>query len=52
MIENKAATRQQFDDIWADWRAAIDRAIAFAEESPLPSPDQVLVDVYTTGGAR
>ena len=52
MIENKAATRQQFDDIWADWRAAIDRAIAFAEESPLPTPDQVLVDVYTTGGAR
>ena len=37
MIENKVATRQQFDDIWADWRAA---------------PDQVLVDVYTTGGAR
>jgi len=52
MIENKVATRQQFDDIWADWRAAIDRAIAFAEESPLPTPDQVLVDVYTTGGSR
>lgn len=52
MIENKVATRQQFDDIWADWRAAIDRAIQFAEESPLPTPDQVLVDVYTTGGAR
>ncbi|MDA0370157.1 MAG: thiamine pyrophosphate-dependent dehydrogenase E1 component subunit alpha [Actinomycetota bacterium] len=52
MIENKVATRQQFDDIWADWRAAIDRAIQFAEESPLPTPDQVLVDVYTTGGTR
>ena len=52
MIENKVATRQQFDDIWADWRAAIDRAIAFAEESPLPTPDQVMVDVYTTGGSR
>ena len=52
MIENKVATRQQFDDIWADWRAAIDRAIQFAEESPLPTPDQVLVDVYTTGGNR
>ena len=52
MIENKVATRQQFDDIWADWRAAIDRAIAFAEESPLPTADQVLVDVYTTGGSR
>ncbi len=52
MIENKVATRQQFDDIWADWRAAIDRAITFAEDSPLPSPDQVLVDVYTTGGSR
>ncbi len=52
MIENKVATRQQFDDIWADWRAAIDRAIQFAEDSPLPTPDQVLVDVYTTGGPR
>ena len=52
MIENKVATRQQFDDIWADWRAAIDRAIQFAEESPLPTPDQVLVDVYTTRGPR
>lgn len=52
MIENQVATRQQFDDIWADWRAAIDRAIQFAEESPLPTPDQVLVDVYTTGGSR
>ena len=52
MIENKVATRQQFDDIWADWRAAIDRAIQFAEEGPLPTPDQVLVDVYTTGGSR
>jgi pyruvate dehydrogenase E1 component alpha subunit len=51
MIANGAATRARFDEIWTELRAAIDDAIAFAEESPYPSPDQVLVDVYT-GGRR
>ncbi len=51
MIENKVATRQQFDDIWAQLRSDIDTAIQFAEDSPLPTSDQVLVDVYSvTGG--
>jgi len=51
MIANGVTTRARFDEIWAELRAAIDDAIAFAEESPYPSPDQVLVDVYT-GGRR
>ena len=51
MIANGAATRARFDEIWTELRASIDDAIAFAEESPYPSPDQVLVDVYT-GGRR
>ena len=34
MIENKAATRDQFDAIWAELRAGIEAAIAFADESP------------------
>jgi TPP-dependent pyruvate/acetoin dehydrogenase alpha subunit len=53
MVENKVATRQQFEDIWTQLRNDIDNAIKFAEESPVPTPDQVLVDVYTQkAGAR
>ncbi len=48
MIENKAATRDQFDAIWAELRADIDAAIAFADESPYPTPDQIMVGVYTS----
>ena len=53
MIENKAATRDQFDAIWAELRAGIDAAIAFADESPYPTPDQIMVGVYTSmSGAK
>jgi pyruvate dehydrogenase E1 component alpha subunit len=48
MIENGAATRANFDDIWAELRADIDTAIQFAEDSPYPTPDQILVNVYTS----
>jgi len=48
MIENKAATRDQFDAIWAELRAGIEAAIAFADESPYPTPDQITVGVYTS----
>jgi len=49
MIANGVANRAEFDEIWAELRAAIDDAIAFADESPYPTPDQVLLDVYTGG---
>ena len=52
MIENKVATRQQFDDIWAELRNDIEVAIKFAEDSPLPTSDQVLVDVYSANGGN
>ncbi|MFZ9427358.1 MAG: thiamine pyrophosphate-dependent dehydrogenase E1 component subunit alpha [Ilumatobacteraceae bacterium] len=53
MIENKAATRDQFDAIWAELRAGIEAAIAFADESPYPTPDQIMVGVYTSmSGAK
>ena len=48
MIENGVATRANFDDIWAELRADIDTAIQFAEDSPYPTPDQILVNVYTS----
>jgi acetoin:2,6-dichlorophenolindophenol oxidoreductase subunit alpha len=46
-------TRAQFDDVWAELRADIAASIEFAEASPLPTPDQLLADVYTVmaGGA-
>ena len=48
MIENGVATRANFDDIWAELRADIDTAIQFAEDSPYPTPDQIMVNVYTS----
>ena len=48
MIENGVATRANFDDIWAELRADIVTAIQFAEDSPYPTPDQIMVNVYTS----
>jgi pyruvate dehydrogenase E1 component alpha subunit len=48
MIENGVATRANFGDIWAELRADIDTAIQFAEDSPYPTPDQIMVNVYTS----
>ncbi len=50
MVEAGTTTRVDLDAIWDDIRADIAAAIEFAESSPLPEPDQLLVDVYTTGG--
>ena len=48
MIENGVATRANFDEIWAELRADIETAIQFAEDSPYPTPDQIMVNVYTS----
>ena len=47
LIDNGTATRDDIDAIWAELRADIEAAIQFAEDSPVPTPDQLLVDVYT-----
>ena len=47
MIETGTATRDDIDTVWAELRADIDTAIEFAEASPVPTADQLLVDVYT-----
>jgi pyruvate dehydrogenase E1 component alpha subunit len=47
LIEMGTATRADIDAVWAELRADIDTAIEFAENSPVPTPDQLLVDVYT-----
>jgi pyruvate dehydrogenase E1 component alpha subunit len=51
LIEQGTASTEQIEAIWTELRADIDAAIVFAEESPLPDPSQLLVDVYT-GGLR
>ena len=33
--------------MWSEQRDDMTDAIEFAEQSPLPDPDQLLVDVYT-----
>jgi len=52
LIEAGTTTRDHVDEVWAALRADIETAITFAEESPVPELDQLLVDVYTLGGAR
>lgn len=47
MIENGVATREKVDEIWAELRQDIESAIQFADDSPYPTPDQIMVDVYT-----
>jgi TPP-dependent pyruvate/acetoin dehydrogenase alpha subunit len=47
LIEAGTATAADIEAVWANLRADIATAITFAEESPLPEPDQLLVDVYT-----
>lgn len=49
MIDNGVATQTDFDGIWETLRQDIATAIEFAESSPYPEPDQVLVDVYSKG---
>lgn len=49
MIKTGTGTRERLDGVWDEVRADIETAIAFAEESPLPEADQLLVDVYTGG---
>jgi len=48
LIDVGTATAADIEAVWAELRDDIAAAIRFAEESPLPEPDQVLVDVYTT----
>ena len=52
LIDAETATREEFDAVWEELRADIESAIEFAEESPLPDPDQILVDVYTATPER
>jgi pyruvate dehydrogenase E1 component alpha subunit len=52
MIEAGTMSRADVDAVWAELRADIEEAIAFAEESPVPTPDAMMADIYTVGAQR
>lgn len=47
LIAAGSVTRTEFDQVWEELRADIAASIEFAEASPLPTPDQLMADVYT-----
>ena len=51
LVEAGSASAEQIEAVWEQLRADIEAAITFAEESPVPTPDQVMADVYTLRSA-
>jgi TPP-dependent pyruvate/acetoin dehydrogenase alpha subunit len=49
LVKGRVMTRKAVEAVWDAIRAEIAEAIAFAEESPLPSVEDLLADVYTDG---
>jgi pyruvate dehydrogenase E1 component alpha subunit len=47
VIEAGIADREDFDEIWAEVREAIEKAIVFADGSPFPDESQLLAGVYS-----
>lgn len=47
LIDGELVNAADIEAVWAELRADIDTAIQFAEDSPLPTQDQILADVYT-----
>ena len=52
LAEAGVMTADQAEAVWNEQRAEIADAIEFADASPLPTPDQILKDVYSVTGAR
>ena len=48
LIEAGTASAEEIEQVWAELRADIAAAIQFAEDSPLPEPDQLMANIYTT----
>ncbi len=47
MIDAGTTDRDGVEAVWEELRQAIEDAIQFAEDSPLPTPDQITVGVYS-----
>jgi pyruvate dehydrogenase E1 component alpha subunit len=46
ILEREYATEAQLDEIDGGIKAEIDESVRFAEESPFPSDDELLKDIY------
>jgi len=46
LVETGAATHAEVDEIEKSAQAAVDQAVAFAQKSPLPKPEDALVGVF------
>ena len=51
VVKAKLLTKKKIEATWTTQRQAIAEAIEFADASPLPTPDQMLADVYTVGAS-
>ncbi len=47
LLDAGVVVASDIEAVWEELRADIDTAIQFAEDSPLPTIDQILTDVYT-----
>ena len=47
LIELGTVDAEQIEQVWSELRGDIAEAIQFAEDSPYPEADQLLVDVYS-----
>ncbi|MCD6139891.1 MAG: pyruvate dehydrogenase (acetyl-transferring) E1 component subunit alpha, partial [Thermococcus sp.] len=48
LLEKGIVTKEELDSIWEKVKKEIEEAIKFAEESPWPSKEEVLEDVFST----
>ncbi|MBS1938482.1 MAG: pyruvate dehydrogenase (acetyl-transferring) E1 component subunit alpha [Bacteroidetes bacterium] len=46
ILANKWAPEAQLDKMDADVKAEVEAAVKFAEESPIPAPEELYIDVY------
>jgi len=46
LLDRKVLTPSQYSELESRVRATIDRAAAFADDSPFPSPEELTTDVY------
>ena len=51
LVKMKVTTRKKLENVLAKVNAEINAGIQFAEESPFPSPEDLLEDVYHVGSA-
>ena len=49
VLEHEAVTQGQLDQILAEGQQRVATAIEFAETSPEPEADQLLLDIYAEG---